>query len=273
MVSLLTHALTGLPFSLTAHAKDVFAQGPSRATWRRLARRSEFIVTVAESNRRHIGELLGDRLRDRVRVLYNGVDLAAITPQPQRQRAPHAALRLLCVARLVPKKGLTDLLHAAALLRERGLPFRCSIVGDGPERESLEKLRDERGLSDCVQFEGAFGHERVIECLSESDAVILPCRVTEDGDRDVLPTVLLEAMAAGIPCVSTSVGGIPEIVEPGETGLLVPERDPDALAHALYTLAADPPLARRMGAAGRRRAERLFDRRRSVGVLRSWFAA
>ncbi len=269
-VALLAHAAGGLPFSFTAHAKDIFATGPPLPTWRRFARRADFIATVSESNRQVLVERLGPRWAHKVRRLYNGVDLAAIRPPDRRRREgpPH----FVCVARLVPKKGVADLLEAAALLRDRGVDFSCEIVGDGPEADALHRIREERDLGGHVRFVGPLPHEQVITRLCDSDAFVLPSRIELDGDRDVLPTVLLEAMAAGLPCISTSVGGIPEIVAEAKTGLLVAQRDPVALCDALETLAADPGRRARMGAAGRQRAEQHFDRRRNVAVLHRWFS-
>ncbi len=268
-VSLLAHAIDGFPFSVTAHAKDIFAAGPSPTTWRRLARRANFIATVAEATRDHLVETLGARSASGIRVLYNGVDLESIRP---RSRRPDGVLRLVCVARQVPKKGLEDLLEAASVLRERGLPFSCTFIGDGPEREALHAMRAQRKLESCVRFEGSLRHEQVIANMNESDAVVLPCRVVGDGDRDVLPTVLLEGMAAGLACVSTAVGGVPEIIAHGESGLLVPERDPAALADALAALGGDPDRTLLMGMRGRELAEQRFDRRANVATLHQWFA-
>ena len=269
VVALLAHALSGFPFSITAHAKDIFAAGPSPRLWRRLARHADFVAAVSEATRDHLVDRLGERSDSTFRLLYNGVDLDTIRPG---QRRPDGVLRLVCVARQVPKKGLGDLLMAASLLRERGVPFTCTIIGDGPEHEKLLRMQAEHRLEKCVSFEGSLSHEHVVEHLRASDAVVLPCRVLDDGDRDVLPTVLLEGMAAGLACVSTPVGGVPEIIEHGESGLIVPERDPGSLAEALDTLGRDPVRTSEMGMQGRRLAEQRFDRRATVATLHRWLA-
>ena len=274
-VALLAHALSGLSFSFTAHAKDIYAAPPSPEVWRRLVRHADFVATVSDANRAHLVEQLGARLGRKVVRLYNGVDLESIRPieakvDGNRDGLP---LRLLCVARLVPKKGLGTLLRAAALLRDRDLAFACTIVGDGPEAPALREQVERLGLDDRVQLAGALPHEAVVQRLHETDVFALPCRVGEDGDRDALPTVLLEAMAAGLPCVSTPVGGIPEIIEHGRTGYLVPSDDPERLARTLAGLARDRTERERLGSEGRRRAARLFDLRRNAGVLHGWLRA
>jgi len=272
-VALLAHSLSGIPFSVTAHAKDIYAKPPTPAVWRRLARHADFIATVSDANLAFIRERISARQARKLHRLYNGVDLDAIRPADRAPGPERAAntLALVCVARLVPKKGVDDLVAALAALRRDGVSLRCDVVGDGPERESLARQIESNGLADAVTLAGTLPHEEVIARVARADAVVLPCRVVGDGDRDVLPTVLLEAMAAGVACVSTPVGGVPEIVADGETGLLVPERDPAALADALRALAGDPARLVRMGAAARRRAEERFDRRRTVERLHHCF--
>ncbi len=272
-VALLAHRLLGVPFSFTAHAKDVYAKGPSGFLWRRLAEEASFVVTVCEANRLHLERLLGPGRGGKVRRLYNGVDLEAVAPASAGAAEGSRSERLdvLCVARLVEKKGLDVLLRGLALLARRGRPLRCAVVGEGPERQTLERLRTALGLESIVELPGTLAHEKVVERMRRSAVFALPARVAENGDRDALPTVLLEAMACGLPCVSTPVTGIPEIVEHLETGLLVPAGNPWALAEALDELFRRPDLGVRLGTAGRRRAERLFDRRRNVAILHAWF--
>ena len=270
LVSLLAHAITGLPFSFTAHAKDIYACGPPAALWPELAGSAAFVSTVTQANHSYLKGLVCGARRSRLEVLYNGVDLDTLRPRPAARSAevPH----LVCVARMVEKKGLDLLLEALAWLRDRGVPFRCTIVGDGPEAERLLRQREQLGLDPRVAFPGALAHEDVVRELLSGDVFVLPCRVARDGDRDALPTVLLEAMACGLPCVSTPVGGIAEIVRDPETGRLVPADSARELADAIRDLLGDAGLRERMGAAARRRAEQLFDRRHNVARLHRWFS-
>ena len=270
-VALLASLLLKVPFSFTAHAKDIYAKGPGDAVLAEQVEAAEFVVTVCEANRRHLQEVLGPAA-DKVRTLFNGVDLERLRP-PGVRPAEGDGHRLLCVARLVEKKGVDLLLRAVAQLRECGETVTCTVIGEGPEREALERLRGELGLEQVVDLPGCLPHEQVTAAMRASDLFVLPCRVTADGDRDALPTVLLEAMACGLPCVSTPVGGVAEIVEHRQTGLLVPPESPWALATAIRDLLGRPARRRAFGIAGRRRAEARFDRRRSVARLHGWLEA
>jgi len=267
-VAFLAHLASGLPFSFTAHAKDIYAKALPAATLRRVVEHSAFAVTVSDDNRRHLTGLLGTPAGAKILRLYNGVDLASITPG----RRSGGRFGIVCVARLIEKKGLDHLLRALVALKQRGLDFRATIIGDGPQRAMLEQLVAAEQLTDRVRFTGMLPHEEVIATLREHDVLTLPVRIAADGDRDALPTVLLEAMAAGLPCVSTPIGGIPEIIVHQQTGLIVPAERPLALAEALAELARRPALRARMGVAARARAEQLFARRKNVAELHRWFA-
>src|SRR5262249_40421790 len=141
--------------------------------------------------------------------------------------------------RLVPKKGMRCLVSACALLRDRGIAFRCKIVGTGPLRNDLQTQIDDLGLRDQVTLLGAMTHDDLLNVYGQATAFALVPQIAEDGDRDGIPNVLVEAMAAGLPVVSTSVSGIPELIEHGRTGLLVPPNDPHAAAAALEHLLQD----------------------------------
>lgn len=271
-VALQASRLLAVPFSFTAHAKDIYAKGPGDAVLAEQVEAADFVVTVCEANRRHFRELLGPAAA-KVRTLFNGVDLERLRPPLAPRRREDAGHRLLCVARLVEKKGIDLLLRAIAQLRGRGVDLTCTVIGEGPEREPIERLRGELGLDEVVDLPGCLPHEVVTAEMTSSDLFVLPCRVTANGDRDALPTVLLEAMACGVACVSTPVGGVGEIVEHRRTGLVVPVESPWALARAVEQLLADPNRRRALAAAGRRRAEKLFDRRRNVARLHGWLEA
>jgi colanic acid/amylovoran biosynthesis glycosyltransferase len=261
----LVHLMDGTPYSVTAHAKDIYHR---RARPRRLRQKlgeAAFVATVSEANRRHLTAVLGGR--GRLELVPNSVDL-------RRLGSPNGVVRrpelVLAVARLVEKKGLEHLVEACGLLAGRGTAVRLEIVGDGPERARLERAA--RRLAADVAFHGALPQERVLPLYRRASVVCLPCVVAPTGDRDGLPTSLLEAMALGAPVVSTPVGGIPEIVVDGRTGLLVPERDPEALADALQRLLADPAFAAELAERGRTHVESHYSLERSVGELRALFA-
>ncbi len=261
----LAHLMGGPRYSVTAHAKDIYHRQAHPERLRQKLGEAEFVATVSEANRTYLGSLLDERAR--VEVVRNSADL-------RRLGAPNGEVRVpglvLAVARLVEKKGLDDLVEACGLLAERGEAVRLELAGDGPLRGQLERLARERGLD--ATFHGALPQERVLPLYRRASAVCLPCVVVSTGDRDGLPTSLLEAMALGAPVVSTPVGGIAELVVHEETGLLVPERDPVALADALERLLTDRDLADAVAARARAHVEERFSLEANVVALRGLFA-
>lgn len=262
--------LSGLGFSFTAHAKDIYLNGVDGAWLQEKLAAARFVVTVCEFNRRHLLSRFPGLPPEAVRVVYNGVDLDLFAPEASRPREPGL---VVSIGRLVPKKGFDVLLDACAILRRRRFPLRCAIVGEGPERARLEGRIGERGLSDSVELLGARTQAEVLDCLKQASVLALACVEDGDGNRDALPTVLLEAMGTGCPVVSTALTGIPEIVDSGRSGLLVPPGDPAALAEALAGVLSSPALAADLAGQGRRRAEERFDLRKSAASLETCFRA
>lgn len=271
-VALLAARRAGLTFSMTAHARDIYHEyvDPATDAAKRRAKlmAAAFTVTVSEFNLRHLRALCPEA-SPRIHRLYNGIDLSAFQPSGPENRVPG---RILAVGRLVEKKGFFDLIKACATLAQRGVDFDCRIIGDGPLHHALAHHIEGLGLAEKVRLLGPMPQEDLTRALGEASVVTLPCIVTADGDRDGLPTVLLEAMAKGLPVVTTTVTGGPEIVVEGETGLLVPPGQPEALATALQTVIGDPARAVTMGHAGRLRAEAIFDLRASSRELARLFA-
>lgn len=284
-VALFAGRFAGLPFSFTAHAKDIFQEGTDLDLLRDKIRAADFVVTVSEFNRSYLESLVRGpgvparrswavpadrRWRDpSVRRLYNGVDLELFTPADEVAGDEV----VLAVGRLVEKKGFDDLVRAWPAVCARRPEARLIVVGDGPERERLGALADELGIADRIQWVGAEPQDVIRGRLARAALCCLPCRVGKDGNRDGLPTVLLEALASGVPCVSTTVTGIPEILREGVEGCLVPPGDVAALGAALAEMLSDGERLRRMGRAARLRAEERFDLRRNVGQLADWFGA
>ena len=269
-VALLAARDIGGAYSFTAHARDIYHTyvSPEIDAAKRHAKLAEaaFTVTVSDYNARHLSTLCPEAA-ERIYRLYNGIDLSLFSPTDRAVPG-----RILAVGRLVEKKGFAVLVDACALLRDRGLTFDCRIIGDGPLQGALQDQIAGHGLGDRVTLAGPMPQERLADELGTAAIATLPCIITPDGDRDGLPTVLLEAMGKGIPVVTTTVTGGPEIVAEGETGILCPPGDPVALADALEALLTDPEGARAMGIAGRQRAERLFDLSTNVRQLTGHFA-
>lgn len=266
-VAYLSRLMGGPTYSVTLHAFDIFRETVNRELLRRIIAHSAFCVTVSHFNARYLREEIGADAA-KIRVLYNGIPLERF-PFGERPREQGT---ILSVGRLIEKKGFLHLIRACAALVARGRPVRCEIVGEGPQREELKAEIKRLGLKDTVQLVGAWPQERVAQALARASVFALPCVEAKDGNMDALPTVLLEAMAAGCPCVSTRLSGIPEIILDRHTGMLVPPEDPSALADALVELLDQSELQHRFARTGRARVEEVFDVRQNVGVLSGWLA-
>lgn len=258
--------MDGPTYSVTTHAKDIWHQEVRQDHLRDKLGHAAFVATVSSPNQRHLSSLLDAGAP--VHVVPNSVDLRRVRCSGPRQPEPGL---VLTVARLVEKKGIGDLIAACAMLTRRGRPVRLEIVGEGPERRSLEASA--RSLCLDVAFRGALPQEQVLERYQQAEVFCLPCVVASTGDRDGLPTAVLEAMALGVPVITTAVNGLAEAVLDGDTGLVVPERRPEALADALEQVLADPALASALACRARSHVERGFSLETSVARLRSLFPA
>jgi glycosyltransferase involved in cell wall biosynthesis len=264
-VAMLAHNLTRIPYTFTAHAKDIYFDRQP-VLLRSKMKHAQAVVTISEYNRRHLVDLLEPAQRSKVHCIYNGADLSQYKRRPSGEKLNGVPV-ILSVARLIEKKGLDDLIRAAQILRQRGRAFRVEIIGNGPLRQTLEVRAAEVGVRDDVKFLGPRPQEFVREAYKRAAVFALPCVVSEGGDRDGIPTVLLEAMASEVPVVSTPVSGIPELVESGHDGLLVPPRAPAELADALDRLLLDPNLRRNLGLAGRTKVSERFSINRNAAQL------
>lgn len=250
----------GVPFSFTAHAHDIFLEDHLLAE---KMRRAAFGVTISEFNRQYLAKHASPAALDCMRIVHCGVSPAGFAFHPEGRRPGFIA----AVGRLDDIKGFVHLIDACALLQQRGVVFECAIVGEGPLRPMLEARIAAAGLSGRVKLLGARKQEEVRQILSEASVFVLPSVVTERGDRDGIPVALMEAMAVGLPVVSTRVSGIPELVEHGVTGLLAEEKDAAGLAGAIEQLFADPAAAQAMAAQARRKVEQEFDVAREAQKL------
>jgi glycosyltransferase involved in cell wall biosynthesis len=253
--------LLGGRYSLTAHAREIYVKP---VLLRERIEQATFTVTCTEYNRRYLSEVVGPRVASRIVRLYHGLDLSALDEvRPAAQSGPV----LLSVAQLMERKGLRYLIEACRLLVDRGHDVRCEIIGDGPLRGELEELIQRLDLGEVVALVGPRSYPEVISAYRRAIAFVLPCIVASDGDRDGIPNVILEAMAARLPVISTAVSGIPEVVVDGETGWLVKEADAAAIAAAVEQLLANPALATRVAEGGRAFVRREFDLNRNVDRL------
>jgi colanic acid/amylovoran biosynthesis glycosyltransferase len=260
----LAQRMGGPTYSVTAHAKDIYHRQVRVRDLREILGRAKFIATVSEENRRYLGSVLEGR--GTVHLVSNSVDLERLG-RPEARR-PEPAL-VLAVARLIEKKGLIDLIRACVLLHEKSVPVRLELIGDGPLRQELEAAAVRAGID--VRFLGSLPREEVVRQYRRAAVFCLPSTVASSGDRDGLPTSVLEAMALGVPVVTTALNGLAEAVIDGRTGLAVPERSPRDLAAAILRLLSDPELATRLSREARRHVEASFSVANSASRLQSLF--
>jgi len=254
-------------YSFTAHAKDLYHESVDPEDLRAKLADTATVVTVSDYNVRFLKENYGPAA-ERVERIYNGLDL-----QQYGYRAPLDRPRdIIAVGRLVEKKGFDDLVEACALLAQRGRDLRCRIIGMGPLEAELRARIARLGLQDRVELLGPRPQGEVRDLVQAAAVFAAPCVVGGDGNRDGLPTVLLEAMALGTPCVSTGVTGIPEVVRDGETGLLVDEHDPTSLATAIERLLEDGALRVELAERARGLIEQEFDIVRNTAAMRELWA-
>lgn len=266
-VARLAALLTGVPFTFTAHAKDIFHESVEPLDLARKLTDAAAVVTVSDFNLTFLRSTYG-AAAGRVIRIYNGLDLARFPYDSPAARPPVVA----AVGRLVEKKGFLDLLDALALLVGQGRSVHLDLVGTGPLEDLLRRRIQENGLAAVVHLHGALPQGQVRRVVQAAAVFAAPCLIAADGNRDGLPTVLVEAMALGTPCVATPVTGIPEVVRDGRTGLLVGESDPPRLAEALGRLLDDAALRVRLAEQARALVEREFDVHRQAEILRGLFA-
>jgi glycosyltransferase involved in cell wall biosynthesis len=254
--------LAGLPYSFTAHAHDIYVD---RAMLAEKIAQASAVITISDYNRRFLCDLYGPAAAAKLHVVHCGVDLSVFRPRP----VPPASgqFTIVCVASLQDYKGHAYLIEACAELRARGVAFRCLLIGDGQERRRIEAQIARLGLADAVALLGRQPRPRVNELLGMADVLALPSITTHYGKKEGIPVALMEALAVGLPVVATAISGVPELIDDGRSGLLVPERDSAALAQAILRLHGDPELRRRLGAAGREKVLREFDLRQTTAQL------
>ena len=253
-------------FSFTGHANDIFAPRQFEISLEKLMEQALAIVSVSDFGVRFLQERFPGSTA-KIHRIYNGIQLNEF----QRSDFSSSILSIVAIGRLIEKKGFADLIRACELLRKRGYDFRCQIIGEGPLEEDLRAQIDDGGLLGQIDLAGPHPQHEVRSRLAGAALFVLPCIAEPGGAMDNLPTVIMEAMAAGLPVVSTQIGGVPEMVVENETGLLVSPNDPSALAEALERLMVDPALARRLGQAGYERACARFSIERNVCELLKLF--
>lgn len=265
-VARLAAKLAGISYSFTAHAKDIYFRYDEPQQLERKIEDAAHVVTVSDFNIDYLRKTF-EADSKRLTRIYNGLDLKRFEysdPEP-------TAIRMLAVGRLVEKKGFHILVEAVRILVSQGNTVHCDIVGAGDEMRNLREQIDACELHDSLHLVGAKPQREVFNMMRSAALLVCPCVVGQDGNRDGLPTVLVEAMALGLPCVSTNVTGIPELIIDETTGLCVPQEDAEALAAALARMLDDAGLRQRLARAGRALIEKDFDQTCNAARLRDVF--
>lgn len=231
--------LLNVNFSFTAHAQDIYLNQ------KRIIGKIEsatFVVTCTHYNLRYLNQLTKNRFNEKIYQIYHGIPEERNGFLQENKTVNLTNVRVLTVARLVEKKGITYLLRAIKLLLDRGIKVSCEIIGDGPLKKELVNFVNKANINSYITFKGTKTRSEVLQAMRVSDVFILPSITASNGDMDGLPNVLLEAMTVGVPVISTNISAVPELVEDNITGIMVSEKDEKAIADAILKLIDDPAL-------------------------------
>jgi glycosyltransferase involved in cell wall biosynthesis len=263
-LALMAHRLTGVSYSITTHAKDIFMGDPLRSPklHERISR-ARFVVANSDFSAAHVRAHVPGQAE--IHTIHNGLHLETFLAREEDAKEP----LILSVGRLVEKKGFADLISACRILKERRVRFTCELVGTGKLSQTLKDHIRQSGVGDCVRLIGPLPQEVLREHYQRAMVFALACVEAADGDRDILPNVIKEAMAIGVPVVTTRLDGIEELIEDEVSGLLVAPRDTAALAARLEALLGDARLRQRLSIRGRRVIEERFDRRSNFSRLKT----
>jgi glycosyltransferase involved in cell wall biosynthesis len=265
--AMIVSKMTRIPFTFTAHAWDIYAD---TTLLREKIKNAKVVVTCTGFNKEYMDNLMGDKTDSNIKTIYHGIDLDEL-PKVERQISRKDGLQILSVGLLWEKKGFLTLIKAVGLLKKRNLNVHCIIIGTPASTAYRDLLRNEissGGLNDRVRLiEKYFPLEQILSFMAQSDIFVLPCLVQKDSIRDGIPNVLIEAMALKVPVISTNVSGIPELVESGKNGILVPSKDEKALADAIESVYHDPDLDRKLGEQGRDKVQTDFDIKKNAKQL------
>ena len=262
-VGMLTAQAWKIPWSITLHGPDEFFDQDAFYLKEKIES-AGFVICISDFCRSQVLRISPSLEDRRVEVIRLGVDCAALRPSDARQAHTQAQpdhLKLVCTGRMVAAKGHRILLEALALLSAEGIAFTCTLIGDGPERKFLESLASKMGIADRIRFLGAMAHQPTLAEVAQADVFVLA------SFAEGLPVALMEAMALGVPCVSTTIAAIPELIENRRNGMLVPPANSEALYLALKELAGDAEFRRQLGQQARVTAEEHYNLARNLDTL------
>jgi glycosyltransferase involved in cell wall biosynthesis len=266
-VALLASRISGIPYSFTAHAYDIYYTDSNSKVLARKLDDAEFVVTISDYNKAFLESRFNGATNKIVRI-YNGIDLQTFAPNGE---PPSTPFTIVSVARLVEKKGLSYLIEACRHLRDRGIEFRCLIIGKGRLRSHLDGLIKQWDLRKKVQLLGVCSQSEVLQRYREAHLFVLPCVIDDRGNRDGLPVSIVEALACGLPVITTSVTGIPEVVQDGHNGIIIPESEPVELADAIESVISDAQLYQHLQENSRASVVTNFDLTKSANSMHQLF--
>ncbi|MCI0708919.1 MAG: glycosyltransferase [Chloroflexi bacterium] len=253
-VAYMIHQFTDIPYSFTAHGSDLHRD--QHMLCEKIAA-SKATVAISEYNRKIMIDCCGEQHASKIYVIHCGINLERF--YSDKRDETNQNLSIICIGSLHEVKGQRYLIEACGKLKERGIPFNCHFVGDGDDRDALQQLVLQLGIGEQVHFHGRLTQAEVIERLKMANVAALNSVPSSDGRREGIPVALMEAMAFGLPVVSTRLSGIPELVGEDVTGFLTEPGDSEAIAEALARLADNPQLRLQFGRAGRVKIEAEFE--------------
>lgn len=263
--AMLASILLEIPYSFSAHAYDIYKSDLLKEK----IKHADFVLTCTAFNRDYLIRNSPGQSKEKINLVYHGLNLEKFKPD-RKNSIPNI---ILAVGRLVEKKGFSYLISACGILKERGMGFKLIIVGEGPQRKELAEKVAKHGLDDFVEFAGTLDQKDLIPLYNKAGIFTLPCVVVSGGDRDGIPNVIVEAMAMELPVVSTTVSGIPEVVENNADGILVKPNDSEELAYAIKKLLLDEGLRIALGKRAREKVlkEEMFDGRKNGAKIAGMF--
>jgi len=269
LIAYLVHRLAGIPFSFTAHARDLY-QVPEKVLTDRI-QRARSVITCCRANLEYLNRIAPSQ-ESKFSLVYHGVNLTDFqSVQDSGASSASRAPLILSVGRLVEKKGFQDLLEALLLVKNRGQRFECVIYGDGPLCQQLQEWIEAHGMADEILLKGDRTQQELISVYQNATLFILIPVQTEDGDRDGIPNVLLEAMAVGLPVITTAVAGIPELVDNNQNGLLYQSHDVEGISSGIIELLHNPEKRRQFGSAASKKVKEQFDVAQAAQRLKTLF--
>ena len=270
LIAYLVNRITGLPFSFTAHARDLY-QVPEDTLTDRIEMASA-VITCCGANIEYLNQIAPVQ-QSKFSLIYHGVNLRDFQPAANADTNTLTEIPIiLSVGRLVEKKGFQDLLQALLIVKERGERFQCAIYGDGPLYQELQRWIEEHGMSAEIMLKGDRTQQELISIFQSASLFALTPVQTEDGDRDGIPNVLVEAMAVGLPAITTAVAGIPELVEHDQNGLLYQQHDVEGISSGITELLRNAEKRKQLGDAASKKVTEQFDITLAANRLKTLFS-